>query len=200
MESAFVKACIKGNFRLAQWIYSKNNNIDISNQNDYVFRRACFYNNCEFVKWLLSIKPNLDITTNNHEGFVIACSNDNLEVAQLLANMNDNYYLEIKDNTITKYRTNNSLHRALKIITESNDYNEALNILNCQNYGDSSLIKDNFCAICQDILVKPVVTPCIHTYCLNCILQWLVISDKDCAKCAYCRYKFSFRECSIIEE
>ena len=45
------------------------------------------------------------------------------------------------------------------------------------------------CSICFDVLVDPVVGPCGHDYCVNCIQTWYVEEklNERCPKCPQCR-------------
>ena len=52
------------------------------------------------------------------------------------------------------------------------------------------------CPICKDVLKKPKALPCLHTFCLNCLVQYEDSSEvtDDQLPCPLCRQKFSIPE------
>eukprot|EP01105_Mastigella_eilhardi_P011346 TRINITY_DN2622_c0_g1_i1.p1 TRINITY_DN2622_c0_g1~~TRINITY_DN2622_c0_g1_i1.p1 ORF type:complete len:219 (+),score=50.07 TRINITY_DN2622_c0_g1_i1:23-658(+) len=48
------------------------------------------------------------------------------------------------------------------------------------------------CAICQDIMTDPVITPCRHEFCRECLLQGLTVN----AKCPICRVSLTAKQVS----
>lgn len=66
-------------------------------------------------------------------------------------------------------------------------------IADLPTYGPDSteyvLEKDLSCAICQDILINPIVLNCSHSFCKFCVYRWL---DKR-SKCPECRMLVTFQ-------
>ena len=80
----FQIACEDGNLKLAKKLLQKYPNIDISFNNEYIFRYACYNKRFKLAKWLLKVKPNIDISINNEYAFKSACLNGDLKLAQYL--------------------------------------------------------------------------------------------------------------------
>ena len=58
--------------------------IDISSDNEYIFRKACGNGHLEMAKWLLSVKPDINITNNINNAFRDACDYNRWETVQWL--------------------------------------------------------------------------------------------------------------------
>ncbi len=46
------------------------------------------------------------------------------------------------------------------------------------------------CSICHDYLLQPVTTPCGHTFCKRCLIQWMNSQRGEASTCPSCRYNF----------
>ena len=46
------------------------------------------------------------------------------------------------------------------------------------------------CSICHDYLLNPVTTPCGHTFCKGCLIQWMISQRGETSTCPSCRYTF----------
>lgn len=81
----FAKLCKWGNLEEAQQFLNENPTINISANNNYIFRQTIKYcNNLETIKWLLKIKPNIDANKILDEVFMNSCKNENAEMVQWL--------------------------------------------------------------------------------------------------------------------
>jgi hypothetical protein len=87
-----------------QYYYVINkDNIDISANNDYIFRNACKNNNMELVKFLYPLKTwNLNVGQNEdcdiyRDAFWFCCESGYLEIAQWLVKVEPKYILDIDD-------------------------------------------------------------------------------------------------------
>ena len=177
----FIYACIKGNIKIAQWLYEIKSDIDISKDNEYAFRYACCNGHIDIAKWLLEIKPNIDISANNHFVFIYACYNQKIKLAQWLCTLYGNYYLGLENNRITKWKIKNELEYLLEINNKENIVKKLqLNLIN---------VKDS-CLIClNDELDEYIQTNCNHIYCYDCYIHWYYI-EKNNKKCCYCSLRF----------
>ena len=54
------------------------------------------------------------------------------------------------------------------------------------------VIPDNIlrCIICHDFLLCPITTPCGHTFCKHCLVEWLTSQRSDPHTCPACRFSF----------
>jgi hypothetical protein len=84
MEETFIQLCKKGDLLGAQQYYQLNPTIDISAQDDKVFRWTCFEGHLELAQWLLQVCPTIDISAEDEWAFRFACKNGHLGVAQWL--------------------------------------------------------------------------------------------------------------------
>ena len=46
------------------------------------------------------------------------------------------------------------------------------------------------CSICHDYLLHPITTPCGHTFCKRCLIQWMTSQRGETSTCPSCRYTF----------
>ena len=124
-DQAFRYACRKGCLEVAQWLYSLQNinistykneyylkkinflwntpTIDISANNEEIFRVACECGHLEVAQWLLSIKPTIDISAKNDYAFRFACENGDLHIAQWLLSIKPSIDISIYDESIFRY-------------------------------------------------------------------------------------------------
>lgn len=85
--------------------YVKNKyNIDLSVDDDYVFRNACKNNNMELIKflyplkiWNLKAEPDNELTDRYYDAFRFCCELGYLEVAKWLIKVEPKYILDIND-------------------------------------------------------------------------------------------------------
>lgn len=85
---AFARLCYYGNLQIAKQLWTiseqQGTTIDISQNDECVFREACLGGHLDVAQWLLSIKPDIDVSAWGESAFSNACSNGHLEVAQWL--------------------------------------------------------------------------------------------------------------------
>ena len=86
MEETFIQLCKKGDLLGAQQYYQLNPTIDISAQDDKVFRWTCFEGHLELAQWLLQVCPTINISNSeiNDYTFLSACAIGYLEMAKWL--------------------------------------------------------------------------------------------------------------------
>ena len=122
----------KGDLTKLQEFYRLNSDIDISANNEYVFRYACQNNHLGVAKWLLEIKPDINISTDNEEAFRYACQNGHLEVTKWLLEIkpdiqNDIYHLYCNENEyigiacIPDFKTSKMMNNLFRKIKENDD-------------------------------------------------------------------------------
>jgi len=121
-EEAFRWSCECGQIEVVKWLFeiSKENGeiINIHANDEYAFRWSC-YNGClEIAKWLIKIsKKNneiINIHANDEFTFRESCIIGNIEVAKWLCDLCDEYYVEIENNRIVKYRITNVYDKYLE--------------------------------------------------------------------------------------
>jgi ankyrin repeat protein len=103
MEEQIMDLFRKGNLKEIQEFYNNNTSIDISADEEYVFRSACGYGLLEVAKWLLQIKPDIDISAEGNNAFYSACRYKNTDVALWLTTLNPSYIIVLKDDVIMDY-------------------------------------------------------------------------------------------------
>jgi ankyrin repeat protein len=87
---AFKASCKFGLLYEAQILLQFRPEIDISANDDLIFREVCGQNELQttnhilVAQWLLQIKPNINISADDDDAFRRACSNGHLAMAQLL--------------------------------------------------------------------------------------------------------------------
>jgi len=67
MDNEFKISCYKGNLKMSKLLMKLKPNIDISMNDEFVFRYSC--NKITMLKWLLKIKPIIHISVKNNEVF-----------------------------------------------------------------------------------------------------------------------------------
>ncbi len=89
--------CCHGHLQLAQWLISVKPNINISAENEDVFRYACSQGYLQVAQWLLSVKPDINISAKNEDAFRWACHNGYLQVAQWLLSIKSDINISVDD-------------------------------------------------------------------------------------------------------
>ena len=84
METQFIELCKKGDLNGLQHLLQLNPDINISVENEWVFRLTCLYGHLHVVQWLLQVKPDINISADNEWVFRLTCEHGHLHAAQLL--------------------------------------------------------------------------------------------------------------------
>lgn len=91
----FKLAIISGHYKLAKWLYSVNQDVKISENDEEIFCVCCEKGYDDIVEWLLKVKPDINIVVNNNYPFVIACENGHFDVATILYKFNSGTNMEL---------------------------------------------------------------------------------------------------------
>ena len=83
-NNAFIISCKNGHLEVAQWLFSIKPDIDISANNEYIFKEVISRGYLEMAKWLFSVKPDINITNNINNAFKNACVYNRWEIVQWL--------------------------------------------------------------------------------------------------------------------
>jgi ankyrin repeat protein len=160
-EEAFRGACSNGHLHVAQWLLQIKPTIYISAQNEYAFRWACVNEHLNIAQWLFQIKPTINISAYNESAFRYACYNGDLNVAQWFVSLRpDKYKIKLNANGSISY----------EII-------KPLNIVGIKQVSELEQ-----CPICC-VSVCDVITCCNHSYCTQCISNWLNTNHSLCPTC-----------------
>lgn len=75
-----------------------------------------------------------------------------------------------------------------------NDPNPSPNREICMNDDETFevVLRDSIlrCSICHDFLRCPITTPCGHTFCKHCLVEWLASQRGETHTCPSCRFVF----------
>jgi hypothetical protein len=82
--NAFINLCSAGELQLAQEFYSINPNIDISVDNERIFKIVCENGHLEMAKWLFSVKPTINISADDNYAIKYALKNEHMNVVSWL--------------------------------------------------------------------------------------------------------------------
>ena len=82
--NAFIDLCINGELELAQEFYSINPELDISVDNERIFKIVCENGYLEMAKWLLLVKPDINISIDDNNAFKYAQKNGHMKLASWL--------------------------------------------------------------------------------------------------------------------
>lgn len=194
INEAFLNSIVGGFLFIARWLYNTYSLININNNNDQPFRSACQYGHQEIAEWLLTLEY-INIRALNDAAFLSSCRNKHVNVASWLHRIAEYYYIALDDHgTIKEYHVKNKLEIALDKLA-SNRIDQASAIL-----GISRKI-DTMCLICRDHHDHIVIPPCKHSYCMKCLLTWLLTKrdeyDKT-TKCICCKRNFEWKYCAIL--
>jgi hypothetical protein len=178
--------------------------IDISADNDYIFRRVCEFGHLAVAQWLLSVKPSIDISAENEYAFRVACQNGHLEVAQWLLTIKPDIDISINDELIFMCTCE---HKRLEVarwlqslcpdkyvlVIENNEivsyyikrvlpFNAEVVQLKCASK------EELMCPICYDEAKQvEVQTSCSHNFCNECITFYYNRTCGGICGCPYCR-------------
>ena len=86
--NAFIDLCINGELVLAKEVYSINPEIDISTDNECIFKIVCENGHLEMAKWLLSVKPDINISIDDNHALKYARKNGHMKLVSWLEMLN----------------------------------------------------------------------------------------------------------------
>lgn len=192
IQLAFNNACRGGHLNLAKWLYSLEH-MDLTENYCLIFRICCERGYIELVEWLYEEEPYMNIGLLNDYAFTAACKNNHIEVANFLTKHCKNYSFKVVKGKIKSWRLNHELEKAKELICV--DYDKAIQVVGIK-YKNKLTGGNPLCCICYDSKDRVVNTPCHHTYCFECMLNWFITNNlKRNFKCACCRKIFNWEEC-----
>ena len=86
--NAFIDLCRHGELELAKEFYSINPEIDISVDNERIFKIVCENGYLEMAKWLLSVEPDINISIDDNHALKYARKNGHMKIALWLEMLN----------------------------------------------------------------------------------------------------------------
>jgi len=108
-DEAFRYACNSGNINIAKWLYSLEDKPNIHANDDEVFRYACYTGNINIAQWLYELEDKPNIHALCDAAFRIACYYDNISIVNWLVTISNEYYVEIKNNQIIRWKIKNNI-------------------------------------------------------------------------------------------
>jgi ankyrin repeat protein len=100
---AFCNACTNGHICIAKWLHNINPTIDVSSNNEYVFRWTCFNGHINVAKWLHNIHPAINMSIWNEKCFRYACGFGHLDIAKWLIEVRPGLSVSSKNNFALRY-------------------------------------------------------------------------------------------------
>lgn len=180
----FFEESIKySHLEVARWLHKVG--INIHYDNDHAFIYSCLHGHLEIAQWLH--KADADIHAHDDQAFIYSCDYNRPRVAEWLCSLCDEYYIEVVDDQITKWKfidwfdilcTADSLKKHLRL----------------QTYTNQIQIRDHNCLICCD--TANIILTCGHSLCSKCLVDWY-LKKGNVHKCVYCSQTFKFNECYV---
>ena len=184
-------ACSGGHLNIAKWLLKVDPAIDISIDNECIFRLACENRQLKAAKWLLKIKPSFNISADNERVFRDACKYGYLEIAKWLFKIKPSIDLSIYNNYAFRCACESRrLEVARWLCTINPNYHVVVIDGKIEYTIDRPLIILNevihanvdMCPICHDRNAD-LMTNCKHAFCTQCVTEW----SQQCNTCAMCR-------------
>lgn len=211
-EQPFRNAVRSGNIevmkQLYNWSFETHYPINMRILNEDAFIIACKSGRLHIMRQLLYWEPDIDIHHNNSECFVDACKNGSFDVVIQLYEwmLEDNSVYKLNKvlyNAVfnaAKYSHIRILHLLFtwfpSILLEFDNNTILLDFksyiqtfitkyINCikKNWLINPNCINGHCNICFDEQINVLSTPCLHTFCKQCIFTWLFKS----IQCPICR-------------
>ena len=122
----------KDNLSSIKDYYNTNkDNIDISANNDYIFRNICENNNIELVKfiyplhlWNLKVEQDEDLIDSYQDAFMFCCNSGYLEIAQWILKVELNNNFDNNTDLQYKYRARKKSCSSVVLFNSNKIYNE----------------------------------------------------------------------------
>lgn len=90
----FMDACEAEDQELALRILNEHTNINVSENNEFLFHTLCKTRKIKMAQWLLSIRPTINVSDLNDYAFRVACVNQDLEMAKWLYSIKPDINIE----------------------------------------------------------------------------------------------------------
>jgi ankyrin repeat protein len=120
----FKDAChVSGNVEIAKFILEVNPDIEISSNEEFIFRGVCKNGHLEIAMWLINLKPDIDITTYSNYAFREACNNKHSKVTEWFLKIHPNMTIDLYEYAFRCYCFNNNLELAKYILELNPDIN-----------------------------------------------------------------------------
>ena len=196
-DQTFYSAVLSENYEIANWLYSLGE-INLSDDNYYIFRALCETGNLDALKWVYSLSDEIDIHMFNDFPFRSACYSNNIEIAKWIYSLGHvdikscNHsafcfsckcnYLEIANWLISLNPNEYSIIVENNIIIDWKIYK----ILYIQGYINKETVDS--CPICFEN-DSNLMTSCDHSFCKDCIAEYCNRQSVEINEipCPYCR-------------
>lgn len=129
IEDLFIiNCCIYNNLQVAKWLFTLQPNINISKNNEYIFRTTCINNYLDVAKWLYEIKPNININIDNDIIFITSCGYHNDKLCKWLYSINKNINISAQnENAFINACKLNNINRVKWLLSIKPDINISIN-------------------------------------------------------------------------
>lgn len=87
-HSTLCHGCKIGDLDYCKWLLINASHIDISADDEALFRHSCENNRLDIAKYLLSIKPNINTSASDNFAFICCCQKGYIEIVQWLMIIN----------------------------------------------------------------------------------------------------------------
>lgn len=215
-DRPFRSSCTNGNLEIAKWLLKitqeKNSPINIHAKDERAMRISCEKGRLDVVLWLYEISVNMkspiNVYAKENYAFKWACKRNHSDVAQWLASFNDDYFIEIENNKIKKWKVL-TIYDKIGDLSKKNDVDGLKEIFSSHEMktmsdeNDSDDDDSNKCLICQskdeDLMInlKCQTNNNIydHYYCMECFSHWYSEKKK---KCIYCKTEISLKKAVML--
>lgn len=162
-DMPFLNACAGNKFDIVKWLYEIDPTININSRQETALVSACLSNNIEMVEWLHQKYDNFNYKYL-YFPFRLMCNRGLVTIPKYLATKCNDFYVEIEDNQIKKWKVLSEYQRKL---------------LDNNNFNQSSIMIEP-CEICYEDNQYYVKFDCSHMYCRDCLQNEAI---KKCPMC-----------------